>query len=178
MWPVIAMILRVGVPARYSLVAKLLRTVWVVSSSHLACVVCCRLPSFVKDLTTGFADKRSFRPRPSGSRSSFDCAYQGKSDTDLLFIPLYKGKFRVFYINKGVKHPVVISYSLQPQHIAILAADNPHKYKGIVGHLSEGGGVIEIKKLIGIETGGPIDGSGLPIDVLLVTRGLKIWIRK
>ncbi len=84
----------------------------------------------------------------------------------------------VFYINKGVKHPVVISYSLQPQDIAILSPDNPHRYKGIVGHLSDGGGVIEIKKSIGIETGGPMDGSGPPIDVLLVTRSQKIWIRK
>jgi hypothetical protein len=34
LWPVIAMMVSVGVPSRNSLVAKLLRAVWVVSSSH------------------------------------------------------------------------------------------------------------------------------------------------
>jgi hypothetical protein len=84
----------------------------------------------------------------------------------------------VYYLNKGVKHPVVISYSIEKQDLAILSSDNRHRYKGIVGHLSEGGGVIEIKKWIGIETGGHIDGTGPPIDVLLLTGNQKIWMRK
>lgn len=83
----------------------------------------------------------------------------------------------VFYVNKGVRHPVVVSYSLNQQDIAVLSDGHHSRHRGIVGHLTDGGGVIEIKKMIGIDTDGPVDGSGPPIDVLVVTKNGRIWER-
>jgi len=84
----------------------------------------------------------------------------------------------VFYINKGVRHPVVISYSLQPQYLAFLTAGYRPRQKGVVGNLEDGGGALEIKKFIKIGSDGPADGSGPPIDVLVLTKNGKRWIRK
>jgi len=84
----------------------------------------------------------------------------------------------VIYINKGVRHPVVISYSIQPQYLAFLSTGYEPRHKGLVGNLGGGGGALEIKRFIGIATDGPVDGSGPPIDVLVLTKNGKRWIRK
>jgi len=84
----------------------------------------------------------------------------------------------VIYINKGVKHPVVISYSLQPQYLSFLSTGYKPRYKGVLGNLGDGGGALEIKRFIGMGTDGPVDGSGPPIDVLVLTKNGKRWIRK
>jgi len=84
----------------------------------------------------------------------------------------------VFNMNKGVRHPVVISYSLQQQDFALFSAGDHTRHKGIVGSLPDRGSVGEIKKMIGIATDGPVDGTGPPIDVLVVTKKGRMWIRK
>jgi hypothetical protein len=86
--------------------------------------------------------------------------------------------YLVFYLNKGIRHPVVVSYSLQPQYMAVFSDGTHPRHKGIVGNLEKGGAVMEIKKMIGIATEGPIDGSGPPIDVLVITKNGVKWIRK
>lgn len=83
-----------------------------------------------------------------------------------------------FYMNKGVRHPVVISYSIKQQPIAVFWAGDHPRYKGIVGSLPDRGPVGEIKKMIGIDTNGLVDGTGPPIDVLVVTKKGRMWIRK
>jgi len=84
----------------------------------------------------------------------------------------------VFNMNKGVRHPVVISCGVQQQEMAVFFAGDHPRHKGIVGNLSDGGAVIEIKKWIGIDTDGPVDGTGPQIDVLVVTKKGRMWIRK
>jgi hypothetical protein len=83
-----------------------------------------------------------------------------------------------FYVNKGVRHPVAISYSMEQRSLAVLSVGYHTRHKGIVGKLEDGGAVIEIKKLIGYETNDLVDGGGPPIDVLVVTTKGNIWIRK
>ncbi|HEY8968716.1 MAG TPA: hypothetical protein VIM64_06480 [Puia sp.] len=84
----------------------------------------------------------------------------------------------VFNMNKGVRHPVVISYSSEQQGMAIFLAGDHPRHKGVVGSLPDRGAVGEIKKVIGIDTDGPVDGTGPPIDVLVVTKKGRMWIRK
>ena len=84
----------------------------------------------------------------------------------------------VFYMNKGVKHPVVITYNITHEPMATCSLGPHQRHKGIVGNMDSGGPVAELKKNIGYETDGPVDGSGPPIDILVLTKQVRRWIRK
>ena len=78
-----------------------------------------------------------------------------------------------FYMNKGVKHPVVISSSKleQPE---VLFLDRPLRAKGIIGNIDRGGAIIEVKRSISNLS----NWGDRPIDVLILTKGRKQWMRK
>jgi hypothetical protein len=82
----------------------------------------------------------------------------------------------VFYMNKGVRHPVVVSYSVSAQPMAFLSEQSPN-FKGIVGNLDKGGGVIQVKRQIVLWTKGRTDAIGPAVDVLVVTKSGTQWVR-
>lgn len=85
----------------------------------------------------------------------------------------------VFNMNKGIRHPAVISSTVVQQDEMLFSSPGEHRrHKGVVGNLGGHGPVGEIKIMIGIDTDGAVDGTGPPIDVLIVTKKGKSWIRK
>ena len=84
------------------------------------------------------------------------------------------------YMNKGVKHPVVISFSKGEQPMAIIAVSGkPYPLKGVMGNagLSRVG---ELKRDIALWAGRNPAGAenGGPIDVLVLTGKGGMWSRQ
>ncbi|HEV2479231.1 MAG TPA: hypothetical protein VGS79_06195 [Puia sp.] len=83
------------------------------------------------------------------------------------------------YMNKGVKHPVVISFSKDDQPMAILGGGKPYPLKGVMGNagLSRAG---ELKREIALWTGrNPVGAeTGGPIDILVLSPRGGVWMRQ
>ncbi|MBS1663789.1 MAG: hypothetical protein JST68_22280 [Bacteroidetes bacterium] len=83
--------------------------------------------------------------------------------------------FRInFYMNKGVKHPIVISSSKEDES-NVLFLDGPPKLKGPLTHLERGGAIMQVKREVDAWAG--LDESHL-VDILILTKGGKQWLRK
>lgn len=83
----------------------------------------------------------------------------------------------LFYINKGVKHPVVISYSGQPQPSVWFYTGPIPGIKGPIGNFSGAGGMVEVKRTISYLKTGKITG-GPPVDIEVMTKNKTEWYSK
>jgi len=77
-----------------------------------------------------------------------------------------------FYLNKRIKHPVVISYGEDLSPFAVFSGP-PSVRKGAVGFPRNFGGADEVQSTIRI-----VSNNDGPIDILIITRKRSAWIRK
>ena len=101
----------------------------------------------------------------------------------LCFLGLDRGRPRLVsvtvYMNKGIRQPIVISFSKEDAATAIVGATGMRPTNRVYGNagLSR---VAWLKKRMALWTGKDPDGSqaGRPIDVLLLTKNGAVWTRQ
>jgi hypothetical protein len=101
----------------------------------------------------------------------------------LCFLGLDRGRLRLVlvtvYMNKGIRHPIVISFSKEDTPTAIVGATGMRPTNRAYGNagLSR---VAWLKKRMALWTGKDPDGSqaGRPVDVLLLTKNGGVWTRQ